>query len=199
MSMKTLFQILLFAALFFGGTAKAVLAQDAADSAEGYFHMAAHHFIDNEIEPAKTAVNAGLQLQPNDPKLLALKAEIEKQEEQNAQNQNQESQNSESEGEEEEQEQDSDQQQEQDPDNEQEGSSQEQEDSQQEGQQGNQQESSESQEEESQPSEEEPADPTELSKEQAERILQALQNEEGKLLREVRKVKGRPRRVEKDW
>lgn len=38
-----------------------------------------------------------------------------------------------------------------------------------------------------------------LSQEQAERILQALENEEEQLLREVQKMKGRPRRVEKDW
>jgi len=38
-----------------------------------------------------------------------------------------------------------------------------------------------------------------LSRQQAERILQALENEEEELLREVQKVKGRPRRVEKDW
>lgn len=40
---------------------------------------------------------------------------------------------------------------------------------------------------------------TELSEEQAERILQALQNEEEKLLREVQRPKSRPRQVEKDW
>ncbi|MEM1096258.1 MAG: tetratricopeptide repeat protein [Bacteroidota bacterium] len=43
------------------------------------------------------------------------------------------------------------------------------------------------------------ADPTKLSKEQAERILQALGNEEQELLREVQKAKGPSRRVEKDW
>ena len=41
--------------------------------------------------------------------------------------------------------------------------------------------------------------PDKLSRQQAERILQALENEEEQLLREVQKVKGRPRRVEKDW
>ena len=35
--------------------------------------------------------------------------------------------------------------------------------------------------------------------EQAERILEALENEEEKLLREVQKIEGRPRRVTKDW
>ncbi len=44
-----------------------------------------------------------------------------------------------------------------------------------------------------------PETPDQLSRQQAERILQALENEEQQLLREVQKVKGRPRRVEKDW
>ena len=38
-----------------------------------------------------------------------------------------------------------------------------------------------------------------LTMEQAERILEALENEEEELLREVQKIEGRPRRVTKDW
>ena len=41
--------------------------------------------------------------------------------------------------------------------------------------------------------------PTDLSEEQAEQILEALQNEEEQLLRQVQRPKSRPRRVEKDW
>ena len=41
--------------------------------------------------------------------------------------------------------------------------------------------------------------PDQLSPEEAQRILQALENEEEQLLREVQKMKARPRRVEKDW
>ncbi len=44
-----------------------------------------------------------------------------------------------------------------------------------------------------------PSDSDQLSRKQAERILQALENEEEQLLREVQKLKSRPRRVEKDW
>lgn len=44
-----------------------------------------------------------------------------------------------------------------------------------------------------------PPDPNKLSKEEAERILQALQNEEEELLREVMKSQARPKKVEKDW
>lgn len=42
-------------------------------------------------------------------------------------------------------------------------------------------------------------DPTKMSEQEAERILDALQNEEEQLLRQVQKLKSRPRRVEKDW
>ena len=44
-----------------------------------------------------------------------------------------------------------------------------------------------------------PSDGNELSDAQAERILQALQNDEEQLLRQVQRPTGRPRRVEKDW
>lgn len=41
--------------------------------------------------------------------------------------------------------------------------------------------------------------PTDLSEEQAEQILEALQNEEEQLLRQIQRPKSRPRQVEKDW
>ena len=44
-----------------------------------------------------------------------------------------------------------------------------------------------------------PPDPNKLSKEEAERILQALQNDEEELLRQVMKSQSRPKKVEKDW
>lgn len=62
-------------------------------------------------------------------------------------------------------------------------------------QQNNQQDQQQHEQGEQQPQQQ----PQELSREQTERILQALENEEEELLREVQKVKGRPRRVTKDW
>ena len=44
-----------------------------------------------------------------------------------------------------------------------------------------------------------PQQTEQLSRQQAERILQALEDDEQQLLREIQKMKGRPRRVEKDW
>lgn len=61
----------------------------------------------------------------------------------------------------------------------------------------NQQNQDQSQSQQQEPQERE--DPTKLSKEEAQRILQALENDELQLLRQVQKMKTRPRRVEKDW
>lgn len=55
------------------------------------------------------------------------------------------------------------------------------------------------QQQEQQQQQQEREDPTQLSEEEAQRILQALENEEEQLLRQVQKMKTRPRRVEKDW
>jgi Ca-activated chloride channel homolog len=43
------------------------------------------------------------------------------------------------------------------------------------------------------------SNPDQLSREQAQRILQAMENDEQQLLRQIQKMKTRPRRVEKDW
>jgi tetratricopeptide (TPR) repeat protein len=64
-------------------------------------------------------------------------------------------------------------------------------------QQGENQENQENQDQQQEPQERE--DPTKLSEEEAQRILQALENDEQQLLRQVQKMKTRPRRVEKDW
>jgi Ca-activated chloride channel homolog len=67
-------------------------------------------------------------------------------------------------------------------------------------QQGEQQNDGQRQEEQQQQQLQQQApDPNKLSREEAERILQALQNEEEDLLRQVLKPQSRPRAVEKDW
>jgi len=65
-------------------------------------------------------------------------------------------------------------------------------------QQQDQEQQQQSEEQEQQQQQEQP-DPTKLSQEEAQRILEALENEEEQLLRQVQKMKTRPRRVEKDW
>jgi Ca-activated chloride channel homolog len=69
-------------------------------------------------------------------------------------------------------------------------------------QQGQQDSSSEEEEgdvDERSPGEMPEPDPTELSREQAERLLDALKSEEEELLRQVQRLKSPPVRVEKDW
>ncbi len=68
-------------------------------------------------------------------------------------------------------------------------------------QQQDQQEQDQQQQQEQQQQEQQqpPPDPNKLSREEAERILQALQNEEEELLRQVKKMQTRPKKVEKDW
>jgi len=72
---------------------------------------------------------------------------------------------------------------------------------QQEEQQSEQNETQQSEEESSPEDSPEPSQQMEtpLTREQAEQILEALENEEEQLLREVQKIDGRPRRVAKDW
>lgn len=65
--------------------------------------------------------------------------------------------------------------------------------------QQDQQDQGDQQEQDQQQQQQEREDPTQLSEEEAQRILQALENEEEQLLRQVQKMKSRPRRVEKDW
>ncbi len=66
-------------------------------------------------------------------------------------------------------------------------------------QQNSQDEGDQQQQQEQDQQQREQEDPTQLSEEEAQRILQALENEEEQLLRQVQKMKTRPRRVEKDW
>lgn len=66
-------------------------------------------------------------------------------------------------------------------------------------QQQNSEDQGDQQQQDQQQQQQEREDPTQLSEEEAQRILQALENEEEQLLRQVQKMKTRPRRVEKDW
>jgi len=66
-------------------------------------------------------------------------------------------------------------------------------------QQKDQQDSQDQNQEQQEQQQQDQQDPTKMSQQEAERILDALQNEEEQLLRQVQKLKTRPRRVEKDW
>ena len=180
------------------GTAQ---AQPAGSS---YFHRGAHLFIDGSTTEAKGVVMEGLRAAPNDPKLLALKKKLEQQQKQQSQSgksnqqkkqdQNQQSKSNQGQqkgnNEQSSKSKKSGQQQEQKQQKEQ--SSQEQQKQQRAGKQKQQQ--------SPQTARRAPyRNPKKMSKQQALRILQALGNQEQKLLREIKEAESRPRHVEKDW
>lgn len=163
-----------------------------AQPADVYFHDAGQEYIGNALDEALATVSEGLDAYPDDAKLQALKEKLEEE------RQNQEQQGQGGEGEQEPQEQESEPDEQRGEEQQNEGEPDEQEEGEEEQEQtgSGEQEGGEEQDEPPQPA---PQDPTELSREQAERILQALSNEEEELLRQVQKLPVQPRPVEKDW
>lgn len=183
-------------------------AQTSQQSAADYFHDGAKSFIGEDLNQAAATVQDGLANYPSDADLVELDKLIREAMEQQQQNQGQSNEQEQSENEESEDADGGDQQQQgeqqegeesesgdDEQEQEQPGEQQDQEDQQEGGEQNEEQ----SEDDSEQPPSEIPVDSDQLTPEEAERILQALANEEEQLLREVQKVKGRPRRVEKDW
>ncbi|MEM1043463.1 MAG: hypothetical protein AAGI91_12645 [Bacteroidota bacterium] len=192
----------------------------AAQSATDYYHTAAQLYIGEQNAGAEAAAEAGLALDPADAKLQALLEKIrERQQEQGGGGDEQEAENAdEQQPGEGAQQSDAEAETGEDPQNE----------SEQEGEQqqpGDEQESG----EQPLPPEDQPAPdereadagsegeveadpqagdgtgtpfevkPGEMSREEAERILRAIQTDELELLRDVQRRRARPRYVEKDW
>jgi Mg-chelatase subunit ChlI len=172
--MKTLSKLTIIAALM---AVNVVLAQNADD----YFHLASNFYINGNAAQAMGSIAKGLQKFPTDSKLQALKNKIEEEREQQ---QNQQNQN-------EKQNQDQKEQQDQ----------QEKEDQQRQQEQERQaaKENEQKQDEEQEQVEAEEPSEDELSKEEAERILQALQEDEKEAQKKKRPVKASGRRTGKDW
>ena len=171
---------------------------------EEAFHDGARLFVGGELEQALGVVTAGLAEDPDNTKLEALKLLIEEEEERQSGtsgSQDQDEQRRNEEDSESDRQNPSQGSQEQEPET---RSDQQQE---QPGEKGRppepesphpeQEDRVESQQRESSAAGNENND--QIGRAQALRILQALQNEEEQLLREVQKVKGKARRVEKDW
>lgn len=184
--------------LAMGGT---VLAQS---SAEAHFHEAAQHYIAEDLSAARQAVERGLEVAPSDPRLLSLQKKLEQtgrsqsdessqkqggSESQNTSSGNQSSNQSEEESEQGEQ-----------------------------NQPGSSEPSGDSSPQSNASSPSVPSDASErgrtadgqrggsspegmnaLSRAQAERLLQALEGQEKRLLREVQTRSSEERSVEKDW
>ncbi len=176
-------KLILLSLFVFAGIA--VSAQDA----ESYFHRGANSYINSQLQDAINIVDEGLFQHPNDPKLNALKQKLEEEKEKQQQQQQQNQQNENQDQEEQEQEQEN-QEQDQDQQQEEEQEQQEQEKDQGEGDEENQ----------PKPEEAEPVDPKEISKEDAEKILQALAQKEKELLKNFKKKKSKDSSThEKDW
>lgn len=181
-----------------------LLASSAASqSPETFFHDGARIFVGGNLNEALSVVEAGLEAAPGHPKLEALRQLIEEEKEQQSGSEGSQDQDEQNQEQQEDQSQESDSQQGNQDEQSQQESDQQQEQSSEEGTppepESNQPQQEQQPESEERQSSAAGQDSEELSRAQALRILQALQTEEEQLLREVQKVKGKPRRVEKDW
>lgn len=156
--------------LLFTGLAVAAFADNpAVDST--YFHPAASLYIKGDITAASNLVTRGLTDFPDDGKLKRLKELIEQQQ-QNEQNQDQDQQQDQKE--QDQNEQDEEQQQQNEPDHEQQDPT----------------------DQQQQP---EPQRAEQMSEDEAERLLDAMKQEEKNKRLELHPVMGRPVQVDKDW
>ncbi|MEX2604876.1 MAG: hypothetical protein WD361_11760 [Gracilimonas sp.] len=157
-----------------------------AQSADEYFHNGAQYFINADLQEAIHQVQNGLNQYPNDPKLNALMQKLQEEQEKQQQNQDQQ-QNQEQQN----QQQDQNQEQEQDQQN------------QSEEEQDQDQQQSDGEEQGEQNPEEmnaEELQSQQISKEDAEKILQALAQKEKELLKEFKKKKSDgSAKHDKDW
>jgi len=209
-------------ALFSPVWAQSVAAQTEAErqAGEPYFHEAAQHYVARQKQQALQTVESGLRVAPNHPKLLALKNKLENQPSANPDQNQGESDEQGSQPQNDAQSQQNGSPQQGDNDAAQTGEQPSPGPGGESGQQGppEQPESAPGDERDpdGQPGDDgnRPSDSQNdgegrgdssgrsgerLSREQAERILQALEGQEKQLLREVQEHEARPRRVEKDW
>lgn len=190
--------------LVLGGlTARPAVAQSAGQSAEAYFHRGAQAYIDEDFAQAEAHVEEGLRLDPSNEKLQALREKLQqdRQQQQSGSSSNNEQERS----------QPSDDQSGDTPQNEGEEEERPREEQQEQDEQGGAQQQEEPSEERSAEEEQSdafggdteagalPEDPQRLSREQAERILQALRDQEEQLLHQILQREERPRRVDKEW
>lgn len=161
--------------------------------AESYFHQGAQQFIYNNLEAAISAVETGLERYPDDLKLQSLYEQLKEQ-----QQQNQDSQNEQDNGDQNEENSEQNSEQQMNEENSEQNSESEERESENDDQ-------SQSQDEQA-PNDSDPRERTEaeelkdLSKEEAQKILQALAQKEKELLKEFKKAKTKGGKThEKDW
>ncbi|HEY5653827.1 MAG TPA: hypothetical protein VIR63_05610 [Pontiella sp.] len=171
------------ASILTAGIAACAIAQEnPIDIDSTYFHPAASLYIHGETLSASNLVAQGLAQFPDNGKLLRLKELLEQQQEQNDQQQ--------------ENQQQEDQQQQEQNDQQQ----QEQNDQQQEDQQDNPGQSNDSQQDQSAEQQEQQAPNAEqMTQDEAERLLDAMRQEEENKRLQLHPVMGHPVKVDKDW
>ncbi|MEX0724245.1 MAG: hypothetical protein WD357_04395 [Gracilimonas sp.] len=151
-------------------------------SADEYFHSGAQSFIGADLQSAINRVQNGLSKYPNDAKLNALMQKLQEEQERQQQQQDQQQQNQEQQSEQEQQQNENEEQQEQ------------------EEQQSQENEGQNQDEQEPQEMNPEELDSQQISKEDAEKILQALAQKEKELLKEFKKKKSSgSAKHDKDW
>lgn len=146
-----------------------------------YFHPAASLYVQGDSTSSSNLVVKGLSLFPEDGKLLRLKELLDQQNEEDK-DQQQQDQDQQEDQEQDDQEQEQDQQEEQD-------DQQQQEDEQNQDQQDQQ----------DQPQEPEPPRAEQMSQDEAERLLDAMKQEEETKRLQLHPVMGAPVKVDKDW
>ena len=161
-----------------------------AQTAEDYFHDGAQTYIGGNLAGAMNQVQDGLLKFPDDPKLNEL-LETLKEEEQKTQDKDQENQDQQNEDQEKKQEQNN-QEQNQNKNDEQEEEK--------EGEQENQSQENENEDQNKENQQPQPQNAREISKEEAQKILQALAQKEKELLKEFKKLKPQGSTThDKDW
>jgi len=161
--------------------------------AESYFHQGAQQFIYNNLEAAISAVETGLERYPDDLKLQSLYEQLKEQQQQQQQNQDSQSEQDNGDQNEENSEQNSEQE-----ENSEQNSESEEEESENDDQSQSQDEQAPDDSEQSERAEAQ--EPKDLSKEEAQKILQALAQKEKELLKEFKKAKTKGGKThEKDW
>lgn len=156
-----------------------------------YFHPAASMYIHGDAAGASNLVHSGLAQFPDNGKLLRLKELLEKQQEQEQQ-QNQDQQNQDQNQDQQDQQDQNDDQQNQDQNQDQQDQNQDQEDQQ-------DQNEPEQPQDQNQQQQQEPPRAEEMSQDEAERLMDAMKQDEETKRLQLQPVLGAPVKVDKDW
>jgi Ca-activated chloride channel family protein len=175
----------------------AVSAQDIeVDIDSTYFHPAASMYVQGDSAGASNLVYTGLSIFPDNGKLLRLKELLDQQQEQ--ENQDQQNQDQQNEDQQDKQDQNQDQEQNQDQQNQDQNQDQQNEDQQNQDQQ-DQQNPDQPEEQNQDQGQQPPPTAEQMSQDEAERLLDAMKQEEENKRLQLHPVMGAPVRVDKDW